>query len=771
MTSYNFKIKTALVASLLLGLTACMNRDPHVTENGATFYVDDITPTVASYSVNKNDDVSQKFINMKACFKDNAQKSIIMNVPFAIYADNVELIHMNYDVTPPTRLQYKTDRDGCITWQELFEFNPKASDQQVLLNRTFKALSGHEGSVDAKLAYNPYHDEIKYLKLGFAGQAVEKGNVTYSLGAKFERVNTLSGGNISTQVDVSGKLTSAELVPLSIKSIGLTYLNRDFDNYQISPTLGLTIAHDYQVVFGMYAIRKTFDHGTFFEPINAGNFRFHILIMKDGFNSTKMSPDEAPKNVVGSTTFDAVGSGGDFRSLVIFRFDNIASLASRLTIVVTAESIDQKDTFKTSTFEGLMYPVAGYIGQGLTLFPSKLDGMKLTQRYEGLREESFKAKGLDLLLQQANFKAVTPATTNLHAVTGYNFASVLKSKTLPSSTDPIFAQALCFAYFNASMTDGLTNAFETCKRNAVSPTPDKMMTVLYRDFVEKVDDPKPTASGLPLPETLSVSSGLNFSDSNTQEQASTTKNDKSAYSGLGAEFNLFGLIEKIPVVGVIVKALNLFNFSANTGMKVSFNKEWYYSTGATQDQSQTATVGVSKALSIYAEGFKFKLKVTTRSCLLIVPTAELLKLMSGPAPEGKVVCNDQAESGVREETYWFLNETTGGATPLSDGMSQADNPMRMFIRGQKSYSLFSHLLLQSKMDVKLQKMSIETRADWIRDQLNEYITQEFPGMYDPTPEATADALPVEKAPPMGTPSTNGRRVGTWRDLLNPQKAR
>ncbi len=762
MISYNINLRLTLAASLLLSLSlslsSCMNRDPSVTENGATFYVDDIKSSFAANNV-RFGDVNQKFINMTACLKDNAQKSIIMNVPFAIYADNVEIIHINYETNQ--QKSFQTDRDGCITWQELFEFNPKTSERQISLSRNFKALSGHSGSVNAQLAYNPWHDELKYLKLGLKAQAKENAKIVYSSGMKLDRVNSYSGGSSSSQIDIQGKLqSSAELVPLDISSMSMVYSKRDFDQYEVSPTLGLTIAHQYRLHFAVSALRQTLDRGAILEAINFGHFRFNFVLLKEGYDSKSMKPEAALKYVVGSSTFDSKGTVGRFDDLITLKFDNIAALASRMTGILTIEPIDQTETYKATSFEGVVTPISGGASQSLVLVPTKIDGLKLARHYAGFREESFKLKGLDVLTAHGNFKAANPASGNQpqNAITTYNFASLLKSKTLPSPSDTTFAQALCFSYFNNSMTDALVNAYSACRNSATSANPEKMMLGVLRDFVEKINDPKPIQVNIPHVENIVIASGLNFSDSSSQEQGIGQRKDNGLYGGLGAEFNVMSMLEKIPVVGTIVKALNIFNFSASTGMKMSWNKDWYYSSGLTQAQSKSTGISTARGEVVTSESFKFQVKASTKTCLMITPSPELLKLMpTAGAPEGKFVCADQLETGTRDEVYYFISQTTGSSSsPMSDSMSSNDNPLRMFVRGPRTFDLFSKLLSHDKFDLKLQKMSVEDRTDKLKDQLNQYVTQEFPGMI--TPAYVPTVLPVAGMPSGGP---TGPKKHTW----------
>ena len=202
--------------------------------------------------------------------------------------------------------------------------------------------------------------------------------------------------------------------------------------------------------FSLAAIRQTLDHGPVLEPVNAGHFRFHFVLLREGYDSKKMTPETALQFVVGSTSFDSTGIVGRFQEDITVRFDNIAALANRMTAILTVESIDQSDVFQTTSFEGMVTPVAGSGVQGLNLIPAQADGQRFARLYAGYRDEAVKLKGLEVLKNNANFASARAATGTQpqNAVTVYDYAKILKSKSLPSPTDTTYAQALCYSYFN-----------------------------------------------------------------------------------------------------------------------------------------------------------------------------------------------------------------------------------------------------------------------------------------------------------------------------------
>ena len=731
--TYKTLSKIAIAAACAATLTSCMNRDQHITEDGATFYVDSIKPTFAPNKVSPNGDVNQKFINMKACLKDNAQKSIIMTIPFAVVADSVEI-------------RRDTDRDGCITWQEMFQFNPTSHERQIAMTRTFVAKAGHYGSVVANIAYNPWKDDLQYLKLGLKSQSAQKAKIVYSAGKITTQVDPFTAADSTTQVDLQAVMTG-ELVPLDIANLRFDFLKRDFEAYEISPTLNLTIAHQYRLNFVVNAVKDTLDHGPTLEPVNQGNFRFNFILLREGYDpSKKSSTQDVLKYVIGGVSFDTKGVVGRFRKDITLKFDDISALANRMTGILTVESLDQPDTFATTTFEGMVTPVAGAGTQLLDLIPSEVDGKTLWSIYEDKRKSTFKLDALQLLADHSGFQAVKTAAPSLSPDprSKYDFAPIFKSKSLPASTDVQFAEAVCYQYFIGMTGSVGDSAYNQCLADAAnSKSTSKMLGVSIRDFVAKVNNNVPNQQRIPQVDTITISSGLDFTDKSNNEEGATYKKDRSIYGGLGAELGLANIIgglskatQAIPIVGSVMKVISGFGLSAAMGAKMSWNKDWYYSSGIVENQTQSSEIQTAHSQVITSEAFTFNLKVTTRTCLLLVPSAEMVKLTKDLiAPDGKYLCSNDLQTGTREETYYFITQTNGTAnSPMSDSMSTLDNPIRMFMRGPKTYDMFTLFMTQKGYNINLRKISVEETAATLGSDLHNMmdmgrlVTQEFPGM-------------------------------------------
>jgi len=765
MISCNSKLKFAnLVASLglafigglsVLSLGACVNRDAHITKAGATFYVDSVVATFSPNQLNPNDAVNQKFMNLTACLKDNAMTSVIMNVKFTIHAGNVSI-------------EKQTDDRGCLIWQELFEYDPTDNEKQVSLVRNIEAAEGHYGAVDAKLSYNPWKDDFLFLRPGVRAQGAENLSLTYSTGQVLTHVDAVTGQKFDSRVDIKTKLESTIKKVADISSMSMKFLKRDFDQYEISPTLALTIAHQYRLRFNSFIVKHTLDKGAVLDPLNAGRFKFYFVLLGDGYDSNKTPRDQVFKYVVSSTSFEAAGSLGRFVTDVTLKFDNIAALASRMTGVITMEPLDQGVGVGTTSFEGIITPIAGAGAQNLDLLPSSLSAKDLSASYAVVRAQNMKTSGLDILTRHSRFMPAKKDNVTLR--NGYSYNIMDAFNTLRPKFDPkdgtlkpgqeltgpekdFFSGAFCYKYFDQSWTPALQKALDACN---TSKTP--MIAVNVRELVDHIVDPVPKPVGIPQVETLAIASGVAFGDAREHDKSRSVKADATIYAGVGAEFDI------LKTISSVTKIFGL-SFSADVGAKASINGDAYYLASATQTEGQSTIVGAVKAQAVVSEAFKFQVQVASKTCLFITPTAELEKLMGdAPRPEGKFICDDQVQIQTHEEMYYFLNESTGtGASPLSDNMSSEDNPWRMFIRGSHTYGLFANLFTQKNLALNFEKMPEEQ----MRGTFKTLVTQEFPGMLTPpNPPAAPDAttnIPTKMPPLPHLPS----KTGSFKDLPPP----
>lgn len=702
MTSCNLKsLSFALIASF--AFTACVNRDPHITKNGATFFVDSVKSDITPNKLNASDDVNQKFVNVSACLKDNAQMAVIMNLEFSIKAGDVKFNKV-------------TDDQGCLIWQELYEYDPKDYEKQISITRTISANQGHAGSVDMQLVYNPWKDTtLTYLRSGLRAQGAENVATIYSKGEKITNKDFVNGTEVSTQVDVKAKFASSTRKALDVSSLTMKFISRDFDNYSITPAMDLTIAHLYRLRFNSFVVRHTLDHGMVLEALSAGRFRFYFILLREGYNKN-VPADQMYKYVVSSTTFDADGSLGRFVTDVSMKFDNIGALASRMTGIITMEPTDQKDSYLTSSFEGVISPIGGSAGQNLDLLPSNLSAKKLAQDYYAFHSQNKKRFGLDLLTSQ-----FLPIPTLVRLSDGsqsdlapYFFKKRIGAPPVPGETN-IDPKLICAAYLsNLSISPNDIHAvFSGCN--------DKSFFENVREFVASVDS-APIPVGGPQVETLTVSSQISFSDDKTKSSGHADKFDSSIYGSLGAAFSLTKLLNA-------VTSLFGLNLTAEAGYKISASDE-YYGMTAVDKKSDTGTgVSTVRAETITSEAFKFRMRMHTKSCLLITPTPEFRASFKGlNIPAGRYFCDDRIESKDHEEIFYFVNQSSGSASsPLSDNMSGVDNPWRMFIRGEDNYRLFAQIFSNKNTKITFGKMPDQEMLK----TLNHYVSQELPGMITP----------------------------------------
>jgi hypothetical protein len=700
MTSYNFRfLSLALIASF--ALSACVNRDPHITKNGATFFVDSVKSDITPNKLNASDDVNQKFVNVSACLKDNAQMAVIMNIAFTIKAGDVKFTKV-------------TDDQGCLIWQELYEYDPKDYEKQISITRTISANQGHAGSVDMQLVYNPWKDtSLTFLRTGLRAQGAENVATIYSKGEKITNKDFVNGSEVSSQVDLKVKFASSTRKALDVSSLTMKFISRDFDNYSITPAMDLTIAHLYRLRFNSFVVRHTLDHGMVLEALSAGRFRFYFILLREGY-SKNVPADQMYQYVVSSTTFDADGSLGRFVTDVSMKFDNIGALASRMTGIITMEPIDQPDAYLTSSFEGVISPIGGSAGQNLDLLPSNLSAKKLAQDYNTFHTKNKKRFGLDLLTSQ-----FSPMQTLVYFSDNkqLDLTPVLVQKRNRTPAAPgvanINPKFICSAYLGNLPEPSFTSILAGCNENSFNES--------VREFVSNIDS-APVPVGGPQVETLAIASQISFSDDSTKSSGASLKYNSSIYGSLGAAFSLTKLLNA-------ATALFGLNLTAEAGYKITASNDYYGMTAVDKKSDIGTSVAEVRAETITSEAFKFRINMRTKSCLLITATPEFRASFRGlNIPEGRYYCDDKTESKVHEELFYFVNQSSGSASsPLSDNMSGVDNPWRMFIRGEDNYRLFAQLFSNKNTKITFGKMPDQEMLK----TLNHYVSQELPGMITP----------------------------------------
>ncbi len=715
------RIAVPLVLSCfaVLTLNSCARKDTHVGNNtgNATFYVDSVTGSFTSDTLTDSQFVNRKFANFTACVKDNGMMAPIPGLQFQISAGSVNITK-------------STDERGCLVWQELISFASVQDETQMGMTRVITGVEGHSGSETVQLAYDPWNgDKLIFLKRE-AARAADPSIVNYSAGGQEIKSTNSTGVSYSVRVDIRTTILSKAKKPSFISSMTMQFLKRDFDKYEINSALGLTLAQQYRLKFTSAVLRRTFDQGVVAQNINGGNFRFYFVLLSEGYNSKTTAPNDLQKYVVSANQFETSASIGRFIYDVTLKFNNIAALASRLTGVLTVVSIDQPDTFSESSFEGTLSPIAGGGSQGIDLIPSDLNARAILMQTQVIQAQQVQMTGIDVFAKYSGFvptdkSAVTfqgakipfqkiPVVETFDIMAIFN--KMKTKQTLTPDDLKHFGASLCYKYFNGSIDYAKNKAaYLSCVANS-----DTMIKAGVRDFVEKINNPVPREIGhLPV-ENLSVSVGMDFSQSNSQSKGTSTNSTNSVTAAIGGGIGVdFGKILPAP-----------FNFSASLGAKMSRGQEWYTTTGVDTTTKNTTSSNSVRAMNVLSDAFKFSIDATTRSCLLIIPSPALEEQLGTTAhPKGKYLCAEQVDSGQREETYYFLNENSGASgSPLSDNMSSEDNPWRMFIRGTQMYNYMTQLFSQKAAVLTVQKV-VEPISGPLADGF--FMTQEFPGMLSP----------------------------------------
>lgn len=133
------------VTVVTLALTGCFKPSPHANSDAATFNASTVEGSaqienlIDGFSLPKS-----KLFNFHVCLEHRRTKSPAVGESFRIEGgDRVAAV--------------RGDKDGCVQWSESVAFEITADEHYVELRRRVIATGGHSGSVELRMAINPWN--------------------------------------------------------------------------------------------------------------------------------------------------------------------------------------------------------------------------------------------------------------------------------------------------------------------------------------------------------------------------------------------------------------------------------------------------------------------------------------------------------------------------------------------------------------------------------------------------------------------------------------
>lgn len=708
----------------LMGCSTQSNKTKNITQDspgnfdkapGTNFLVDALkvnsttTAQFTSYGL-----PAKKMFNLEACIKDPSGAAVQVNLPFSIGDGSGNEINKS------------TDLRGCLTWSETHEFSYLADETYFKFRREINGKSIYKGAVYVQVAFDPWADG--------GGTVLDLRYNDVPENAKIKEIGKLS---VKGAKAVTGQRPDLRV---NLKSASFEFLGLDYGNYEISPFLGLTVAHKYRVKLSPSIIRKTLSKTTNPETLNTGRMKAYLVILKEDSNLTTQFD---LKNVITTTELTGDMSYGDLMADVVVKFERVSDITSRTIGLVTLVPLDELQDLGEVSFVGSLKP--GVL-TGLNLIPASMNARELAVKFQQAKARQIKStvKPAQLFAKTSGLKPMEMSTVRAFSFMGVMWEDVDMKAYSESFLNGIlsegdlgyFKQALCLKVYGQDPRLGSLAA--NCQNN-----PDFYIQFGKRSFVESLNSKVPRKVGLTTLESFSMASSI----SKTEAYATSKGYNDSLRAGLGLSLGLDLNASGLPgmKLGSIPYAPEDPNdhsswvsgdvspIKGSIGAKFSIGRDWFITRSKSSGTSQGTTATASRGFTVSAEGNSFEIDANTRNCVFAQPHTEHTKLLkvvreklAGANLDGVYYCSSAVKREKRVETFYLVGQQVGNAgSPFSDSAANTETPWRMFMRGRASLALFAALVSNSDVELVLEKLPTN---EFLSEFTEFYTSQEYPGL-------------------------------------------
>jgi|GEM_PF-3744969 hypothetical protein len=651
MTFSNLLKSSIVVASLLLG--ACSTESNKTKEVG--FNEPDRFPGEGNMRVktisagltpssefNDYSVLTKRTFNLVACITDPLQAAVQAGLDFAVVDGSGNSIVKT------------TQSDGCINWQETHAFTFMAREAIFKVSRRIESRSLYSGYAIVTFGLNPWATG--------SGTVVDfRKTETFPANAPVVNIESLNmrGQSLNKPLmsDIGVKLSQA-----SFQFVGL-----DKRNTEITPTLGLKLAHKYIFKITPQIVRKSIEKPVVLESISTGKMKVTFLILREDENPlTQMTT----KNVLSSTEFEGEFVAGELTGTTSIKFENISELTSRTVVLLTLTPVTVFDGFPQVSFTGPIAP--GRVGT-LNLIPTQFDASEIHSQYIKKQNE-FKAaelKPLQLFEKHSGFTRMVNVPAELQ-----NWMNAYLAGQAPMSH-----RALSLACDQLLNGPGLARYRARCR----------MAPVLYlvygkRSLVDSILTPNPKMSEVTTVDNFKMawSQSSQYSDSTTlaaNMKAGASLGLNLGFNG-GTKFWTSPAEEKITTWGA--------NFGGSVGLNFSlagdFTQSWV------KKKDMTSSYSATREQTVTAEGRRYQFDAMVRKCFSLSLSEEFITEFKAQNIVGnfrQFSCSNTVSKEKRNETYYLVNAKTGvDNSPASDNDANTSSQWRMVVRGPRMMNLF-----------------------------------------------------------------------------------
>ncbi len=648
------------------------------TCSNTNFLVDDFRSTFSSIArFNSYGIPSKKTFNFRACLVERLGASKIMpDIRFSVEGSG----HSRSEAT--------TDRKGCINWTENFEYNHIQPEILVNLNRKITALSTYTGCVMAVAVFNPWVNGV-FATTDPRNTSIE----SYELESESLSLGRLRATN-----------QAVSPVEIAVDSLNFEFKGLDFDQYEISKFLNLTVAHKYTLRIKPSVIRRTLENISVPQVLVGGRLKAYLAIFKDE-PGLHMNHD----SLITTQEFDLEYSRGtgQFMADVSIKFQNVAEMTSRTKAVLTLVPSDELEGLQEMNYVGALKPAPLAT---LTLSQGDVSAKK----FFDTQKASSKTRPLDEL--KASTSGLVPM--NLDAPASYfpqiwerkqNFGEVAEIALygkLSEVQKRYLAQVLCHKLFSRSANR--SHAF-SCQNN-----PGFYMSFEVRQLVDEV---------ISTPQALGDTTVEDLEMKVTYSAAQKNSYSKGWKASVGAGLSASLSYDPLSVPQDWSPLKGSLGVKGSGGVDYSWVWEGRYS------QDQAVSVTATTSTKITSEGNSFRFNVRSRPCLIAVQSAKIATYLEKKNEQvpGIFLCGERLVEQTRTETWYLLTQNLGVKdSPFSDSLAKRAGPWRMMIRGRTPMLMFYNFLKDSKANLVLERLP----ADALKTEFDSALMQmqEFPGL-------------------------------------------
>lgn len=686
------KLSLLVAAVALVGCSTESNKKKDILVNSPYDYEQTGNFQVSTFRVMKSeraaansfDFVSMKTFNFEACLVDQLNAPIGQpNLAFVVADEQ------------GNEEEVRTDRRGCVVWSETPKISYLLDETYFKIVRVIKSKSYYKGYVKVEGAFMPWYDDgaslvdTRYNKLP-DGTPVDQVSTQTLRGAHF-------------------RPTTSSNVRVNLKSASFKFAGLDEGKYEITPLLGLKVAHKYQVRLTPTVIRKTLKKTVVPEALNTGSMKAILVILKEVKNSADQFKVD---NVVTSVEFEDNLLYGDLMADISIPFPNVVDITSRTVALITLIPKEELEGLPSMSFAG---PLSPGLLSSLELRPVAHNALSLHQQFQEnqKRERQLKARSFDIFKKLTGYKTLNVAAP----VEGGWFRedSSLKAELYEQFSKPNGSEVkltlethrtLCDLMFPKSLVPprGVRPAVPV--NQACRLYPNNYLQMRMVRFVEQFHSNVPRPVGIPTVDTLTMAASFSATDTFSQSAGANAK--------LGLSFS-----KSAPI------PLPSINFSVGAD----------YSVGRVRRMDRTTSTSINRTRTVTAEGVTFAMDVTTRKCF-VVESSDLARNTYPGETAGLYYCSEKLERNPNHlETYYLLTSKSGvDGSPITDNASNASSPWKVMIRGTQMMNAFAEVLQKPFYQFALSPVNTNTEDKLYSSFKELYMNQDFPGVLS-EPEA------------------------------------